>query len=238
MKPLRVHHLPYEIDEESDRHHYYENHWKRVALALLARHAGDVKDWSFLDYGCGRGESLAYAASMGMVPFGLDSDPRCVALSQLHGKAEILDLAHPERQVQPSSFDVVACFHVLEHVENPKRVLTMLGKAARRYVLIAVPNLQKIPNLRKPRTDPSPTNPGHLQSWDHSHFRNLAETHCGLELISWANDATMVPFVSEFVRRLLGNKAVIRLESGPFRRMFPFWGISIIALLRPRMATQ
>jgi hypothetical protein len=226
-------HLPYEIDETADRHHFYENHWKRVALDLLRLHTGDVAGWTLLDYGCGRGETMRHAAEMGMVPFGLDSDDRCVELSSQYGKTAWLDISSPGRQVQASSVDVVACFHVLEHVENPKQILTLLGRAAKRYVLVAVPNLQRIPNLRKPWAPPPETNRGHLQSWDHTHFRNLAEHHCGLQVVAWGHDATIVPVASETVRRLFGTKAVIRLETGLFRRLFPYWGLSVIALLKP-----
>lgn len=233
MNKLKKAHLPYVVNEEADRHHYYENHWKRVALDLLLKHAGDVKGWKLLDYGCGRGETMDYAARLGMLPFGLDSDPRCVELASEFGGTELLDVSDPQQQVGPASHDVVACFHVLEHVENPKETLTMLGRAATRYVLVAVPNLQKIPNLRKPHAMPPKINEGHLQSWDHAHFQNLAETHCGLELIAWANDATIVPVASELVRRIFGTRAVVSFETGLFRRMFPYWGISIIALLKP-----
>lgn len=233
-----ISHLPYAVDEQHDRHHFYENHWKRVALNLLVQHAGNVSGWRLLDYGCGRGETMEYAARLGLIPFGLDSDPRCVELSSKFGGATLLDIPNAARQVQPASYDVVACFHVLEHVENPKETLPMLGRAATKYVLVAVPNLQKIPNLRKPHTPPPKINEGHLQSWDHAHFRNLAEVHCGLELVAWAHDATLVPVASEFVRRVFGTKAVITLETGLFRRLFPFWGISIIALLRPCSGTK
>jgi len=229
----RIKHLPYTVDEASDRHHYYENQWKRVALDLLLKHAGDVTGWTLLDYGCGRGETMEYASRMGMKPLGLDSDPRCVALASKYGKVALLNIDDPQNQVQPASVDVVACFHVLEHVDNPKAVLSMLGRAATRYILVAVPNLQKIPNLRKPWATPSRVNEGHLQSWDHAHFRNLAEFHCGLELISWGSDATIVPVASEIVRRLFGTKALIWLETGIFRRLFPYWGVSVIALLKP-----
>lgn len=228
-----ISHLPYEVDESTDRYHYYENHWKRVALNLLKSHAADVKGWTLLDYGCGRGETMHYAAELGMAPFGLDSDPQCVELSSRFGKVSLLDVAKPDLQVLPSSFDVVACFHVLEHVENPKQVLTLLGRAARRYLLVAVPNLQRIPNLRKPWVGPTQTNRGHLQSWDHTHFQNLAEQHCSLRVVAWGHDATIVPVASELVRRLFGNRALIHLETGLFRRIFPFWGLSIIALLEP-----
>jgi SAM-dependent methyltransferase len=229
----QITHLPYAIDEATDRNHFFENHWKRVALALLERHAGDLSNMTILDFGCGRGETMQYAAERGMVPTGFDTDPHCVALASRFGRTETLDLTRVPEQAGEKSFDVVACFHVLEHVENPKETLTLLGRAARQYVLVAVPNLQKIPNLRKPWATPLKTNEGHLQSWDHAHFQNLAETHCGLQLIAWANDATIVPIASEFIRRLFGNRFVLSLETGLFCRLFPYWGISIIALLRP-----
>lgn len=236
--PQRIEHIPYIIDEASSRNHFFENHWKRVALNLLLERAGNVSGWRLLDYGCGRGETMDYAARLGMLPFGLDSDPQCVELSSKFGVATLLDIPNAARQVQPASSDVVACFHVLEHVENPKETLSMLGRAATKYVLVAVPNLQQIPNLRKPRTPPPRINVGHLQSWDHAHFRNLAEIHCGLELVAWGHDATIVPVASELVRRVFGTKAVVALETGLFRRLFPYWGISIIALLRPCSVTR
>lgn len=177
---------------------------------------------------------MDYALKLGLLPYGLDSDPRCVELASRFGDASLLNTSTPEHQVKPVSFDVVACFHVLEHVDNPKAILTMLGRAATRYVLVAVPNLQTIPNLRKPHAPPPKINEGHLQSWDHAHFRNLAETHCGLELVAWASDATIVPVASEVVRRLLGTRAVVSLETGLFRCLFPYWCISVIALLKPR----
>jgi SAM-dependent methyltransferase len=228
-----IHHLPYTIDETKDRHYFYENYWKRVALDLLARNAGPLQGMSILDFGCGRGETMQYARERGMIPTGLDTDPQCVALASRFGRSEQLDLARVANQVGEKSFDVVACFHVLEHVDSPKETLTILGKAARKYVIAAVPNLQKIPNLRKPRSAPQIINEGHLQSWDHSHFRNLAENHCGLRLISWGFDATQVPVFSEFVNRVFGFRAAIRMETGFFRWLFPYWGISVIALLEP-----
>jgi trans-aconitate methyltransferase len=228
-----IQHLPYEINERHDIHHFYENHWKRVALDLLSGHVRELKGMSLLDYGCGRGETMMYALARGMSVRGLDADPECVRLAARYGPAQLLDLGDPATQVGEKTVDVVACFHVLEHVDNPKQILGMLARAARQYVLVAVPNLQRIPNLRKPHACPEKCNEGHLQSWDHAHFRNLAENHCGLKVIAWANDATRVPVASEIVRRTLGNKAVIRLETGIFRTLFPYWGTSIIALMKP-----
>lgn len=225
-----IKHLPYTVNESEDRNHYYENYWKRVALQLLAKHAGRLNGMTLLDFGCGRGETMQYARDAGMLPAGLDTDPTCVALASRFGNTQELDLQRTAEQVGVNSFDVVACFHVLEHVDNPKETLSMLATAARKYVLTAVPNLQKIPNLRRPWANPPETNEGHLQSWDHSHFRNLAEKHCGLRLVSWGFDATQFPVVSEVVSRAFGPRMAIRLETGFLRWLFPYWGISVIGL--------
>ena len=228
-----VKHIPYTINEAGNRFHFYETLWKERALELLQNHEPDVNGWSLLDYGCGRGETLKVAAEMGMVPEGVDVDPECVRLAGQHGKASLLDLGPSGTMPAPGSYDVVTCFHVLEHVDNPKQVLSSLAGIARRYVILAVPNLQKIPNFRKPRQGAVEINEGHLQSWDHAHFKNLAERHCGLKLVSWGHDATVVPVASELVKRVFGERALIKLETGLFRRMFPYWGHSIIGLFTP-----
>jgi hypothetical protein len=85
---------------------------------------------------------------------------------------------------------------------------------------------RKFPSFCKPHAQPPKINEGHLQSWDHSRFRNLAEVHYGLELVAWAHDATLVPVASEFVRRVFGTGAFIALETGLFRRLFPYWGFA------------
>lgn len=226
-------HIPYSIDEKTERNHFFENHWKRVALRLLAAHEPELHGLTLLDYGCGRGETLEYARAYGMESYGLDVDPECVRVAGRRGKAEVLDLSRAIEQVGIETYDIVTCFHVLEHVDNPKQVLTMLGRAARRYVLTAVPNLRLISNLRRPRRETQMVNEGHLQSWDHAHFRNLAERHCGLRIISWGFDATILPVVSELCKRLFGTNAVLKLETGLFSRWFPFNGNSVIALMEP-----
>ncbi|MGC6426479.1 MAG: class I SAM-dependent methyltransferase [Akkermansiaceae bacterium] len=230
MKEIK--HLPYDLDEKNNRFHYYETLWKHKAIELLSQNCDhQIDGMTLFDYGCGRGETLKIAAQKGMITEGQDIDPECVERAKKHGKAEIMSLVEGRAVLPENKWDVVTCFHVLEHVDNPKAVLSDLAKASKEYVLIAVPNLQRIPNIRKPNELP-PVNNGHLQSWDHPTFLNLAETQCGLELVSWGHDATILPVVSELCRKLLGQKQVIKLETGLFRKLFPFWGHSIIGLFR------
>ena len=236
MSSPRISHLPYILPNSGSRFYFYENYWKRVALRLLHKHSGDLRGMTLLDYGCGRGETMAYAKELGLKVKGLDVDPECVRIASQYGPAEVLNLADPKLQVPRKGFDVIACFHVLEHVDNPRAVLSLLGEGARRFVLVAVPNLAKFPNLRRPWKDPSYVNRGHLQSWDHDHFKTLSEVHCGLQVVDWGFDATIIPPFSEFCRRVGGERFAIFMETKVFRYFFPFAGISIIALLRPDLA--
>ena len=227
-------HLPKTIDEAGNRNHFHENHWKRVGMDLLQRHLGDLSGLSLLDYGCGRGETLRLAAERGMRPQGTDLDPECVAISRAHGETVQLTSPHdPLAQFGEKSFDVVTCFHVLEHVDRPKEILSGLGKIARRSVVLAVPNLRALPQPRFLRREPLSVNEGHLQGWDHAHLRNLAERHCDLRIEAWAHDHCHMPVIGHLVSRFAGEKALIALETGLFVRLFPFHSASLIALMTP-----
>lgn len=226
-------HLPYQIDPSANRFHYYENLWKQVGLGLLTKHV-NVRGKTLLDYGCGRGEALRLFSAAGMSVTGADTDPECVRIAGDHGQAVVLNPENPVAQFGEKSFDVITCFHVLEHVPSPVKTLNDLSRIARSHVVLAVPNLRFLYWMFKRRFDLSLINEGHLQGWDHWHFRNLAERHCGLELVEWGTDATILPVISETVNRYLGPKTAIRLETGLFRKIFPYQCFSVIGLFRVR----
>jgi SAM-dependent methyltransferase len=229
---MSISHLPYQIDEKTNRFQFYENYWKRQGLSLLLKHC-DPRGKALLDYGCGRGECLDYARKAGFAVQGTDIDPECVKLSAQYGPSCVLNPADPLSQFGSKSFDVVTCFHVLEHVENPKQVLGALSRISREYLVLAVPNLHNLGGLRPKPISLATVNEGHLQSWDHGHFLNLAERHCGLKLVEWGTDATLLPFFSNWSQKILGTRATIRLETGPFRKLFPYFGVSVLGLFRP-----
>lgn len=229
---MSIRHLPYEINDQQDRFHYYETLWKKQGLELLLKHC-PAAGKTLLDYGSGRGECLDFAARAGFKVKGTDLDPKCVELSQRYGEACLLDASDPLGQFGVKSFDVITCFHVLEHVDNPKAVLGALGRMAQQFVVLAVPNLRYLHRTFKRTIDLNAVNSGHLQSWDHWHLLNLAENHCGLKLVEWGTDATILPFLSNCSQKLLGTRATIWLETGIFRALFPFHGISVLGLFKP-----
>jgi SAM-dependent methyltransferase len=224
-------HLPYQIDPSKNRFHYYENLWKRKGLELLVKNVS-VHGRTLLDYGCGRGEALQLFSGAGLQVTGADTDPECVRLASAHGRSLLLDPADPVAQFGPKSFDFITCFHVLEHVPSPIETLRALARIGRSHVVLAVPNLRFLYWMFNREFNLKLINEGHLQGWDHWHFRNLAERHCGLELVEWATDATILPVLSELSNRFLGPRFTIRLETGLFKKIFPYQCFSIIGLFR------
>lgn len=226
-------HLPYEIDPSKNRFHYYENLWKRIGLELLTRHV-EVSGKTLLDYGCGRGESLDIFGRAGLKVTGTDTDAECVRIASQYGRTVILKPEDPVAQFGPKSFDFITCFHVLEHVPSPIKTLQDLARIARSHVVLAVPNLRFLYWMFHKQFDYNLINEGHLQGWDHWHFRNLAERHCGLELVEWGSDATILPGVSEFSNRVFGQRFTIQLETGLFRKVFPYQCLSVLGLFKVR----
>lgn len=231
---MPVEHLPYQIDPEGSRFHRYEQLWKETALALLLEETSTLQGWSHLDFGCGRGETMAMAGKLGMVSHGTDIDPQCLRLSSAYGGTTQLGRESPLELFGEKSFDLVTCFHVLEHLPRPKETLAALAKIARQRVLVAVPNLSGFHDLlrSKSRWDRA-VNQGHLQSWDHAHFRNLAERHCGLRILTWGFDTVIVPPISQWVENVFGMRAAIALETRFFKRLYPYASLSVIALMQP-----
>ena len=233
IAPAAPKHLPYEIDPSRHRFHYYENLWKRIGLGLLQQHY-DVRGKTLLDYGCGRGEALNLFAEAGMLATGTDTDPECVRIASHSGRALLLDTNDPLGQFGTKSYDVISCFHVLEHVPSPVQTLNHLREIARSYVVLAVPNLRFLNWMFHRKFELSFVNEGHLQGWDHWHFRNLAERHSGLDLVEWGSDATILPLFSETAQRLFGQRFAMQLETGIFRKLFPYHCLSVIGLFKVR----
>ena len=219
VSPSNIKHLPYEIDEGTNRFFYYENLWKREGLNLLLKHC-DPRGMSLLDYGCGRGECLQMAKEAGLVVLGTDVDPECVRLGARYGPTCALNTEDPVSQFGPKSFDVIACFHVLEHVENPKRVLRTIATIARSYVILAVPNLGRFHGLHE-RPELGMVNEGHLQSWDHCHLLGLARATLRTETRGLGYGCNVHSFLEQSVPEVPGNKIDHQARNRHIPQVFP-----------------
>lgn len=229
---MKIDHLPYVIDESKSKNHYYETYWKVVALKLLSQYISNPNGMTLLDYGCGRGETMRLASDAGYIVSGADIDETCLDLSKQWGATIKLqenseDITH---LFDGKTYDVITCFHVLEHIPNPLSLLKQLRGLSNQYILLAVPNLRQLHGLRRNPNSLSDINSGHLQGWDHGHLLNMATVHAGLKLVAWTADATVLPLLSGLVYRIFGMKAAIKVETGLFKKLLPYHSISIIGL--------
>jgi len=225
---MKVKHIPYDTKEEDNRS-YHEHYWKVRALQLLLKEVKDPHGFRLLDYGSGRGEFLLMARDAGFEVSGVDVDETCVELSRRFGSAELIDPEDYLESFPTGNVDVISSSHVLEHVENPRRLLKNMRRVARRYVLVTVPNLERFRSLGS--HDPW-VNEGHLQGWDRETLSNLAVRHCGLELVGSSSDMTKIPSLSYRIGRLFGHDVEKAINLKVFSRLWPRKSLSIIALYK------
>ena len=97
-----------------------------------------------LDIGCGKGEFTLALQQQGFVCTGIDMKARLIAHLQAHcptvswKHASSTDLA-----AMTERFDVLAMYHVLEHVSDPKAMLTAVKALANPGALIVI----EVPNV-------------------------------------------------------------------------------------------
>ena len=100
---------------------------KEIALRQLLRD----KQYEVLDVGCGCG---IFSEAAGRLPFvrsvlGIDLTPECVKTAQRHAAGDPMltgKLTYELKAVEDiprDDYDIVTCFEVLEHVDNPREVL-------------------------------------------------------------------------------------------------------------------
>lgn len=87
------------------------------------------KEGRLLDVGCAFGFFLKLAEKYGFQPFGIDISSYAVKKARKIVKGKILQGDIEEDIPFPDNFfDVITLFDILEHLKNPKRVLSQLKK--------------------------------------------------------------------------------------------------------------
>lgn len=115
----------------------------RETYAYFVSRAGlEVSGRHVLEIGCGLGDFLALAQADGAEVLGVEMDGLYADFAEQKRGLHIFR-HHIERQSFDQQFDVIAMFHVLEHLEDPAALLgtirSLLAPGGR--LLIEVPNL-------------------------------------------------------------------------------------------------
>jgi SAM-dependent methyltransferase len=179
-----------------------------------------------LDVGCGWGYWQAYLANLDDVRYaGLEFSKSAVAACQEKGldvrRRRVEDVADAE----PESFDVVASFQVLEHVEDPAGFFTACLGCVRPggRLIISVPNNDSFMGRRENNYLDYP--PHHVSWWTMKTMEYLAAVH-GLTMVdshldeARGNELAMhnAGYIQGFLNRLLGRSFRL-IRNAPLDRL-------------------
>jgi SAM-dependent methyltransferase len=123
-------------------------------LALDREKFGEVLDLlepyrgggHLLDVGCSIGLFLDLARERGWRGTGIEFAPRALAYARDRYGLEVLDVPLEEAGFEPESFDAVGLLSVLEHTNEPRRMLSDVARVLRPggAVYIVVPNVESL----------------------------------------------------------------------------------------------
>jgi 2-polyprenyl-6-hydroxyphenyl methylase/3-demethylubiquinone-9 3-methyltransferase len=111
------------------------NPWRvpYFADALREHFGADLSQVRLLDIGCGGGVLAEEFAKMGCQVTGIDLSDESLAVARAHARAEGLPIAYQngsatQLPLDGSSFEVVSCCDVLEHIPDWERVIAEVGR--------------------------------------------------------------------------------------------------------------
>jgi SAM-dependent methyltransferase len=123
-------------------------------LALDREKFGEVLDLlepyrgagRLLDVGCSIGLFLDLARERGWDGVGIEFAPRALAYAREEYGLEVLDVPLDEAAFEPESFDAVGLLSVLEHTNEPRRMLGDVARVLRPggAVYVVVPNVESL----------------------------------------------------------------------------------------------
>ena len=206
---------------------------EKIAELFIENFDANDPNFCALDIGCGVG-NVEKALKRQLPGARLDiADAYQQCLETTHavgniGESYMIDeLLFDVKARIEKKYDVIVMSHVLEHLIFPAEaldeVLTMLKPSG--VLIVAVPNPVRpsvfIANIFKLHY----VNRGHVHSWDRSHWINFLENIMGCEVSKYQSDYIQLPWASK--------SALLRKIGKVFVRVFPWWGFSNIAVVKP-----
>jgi len=96
-----------------------------------------------LDVGCGTGDFLRVARTRGWDVSGTEISPYAVRAARADGFL-VVEGEVWETRLPSEAFDVVTCWHVIEHASDPRRVIGEIHRVLRPggWLVLATPNLE------------------------------------------------------------------------------------------------
>lgn len=165
--------------------------------ASLHNLLASVEGSNVLEIGCGEGyiQPLVAEHKLGQ-QYGFDIDYPIVVQARDYYSEAFYSVASAENIPFPTkSFDVVLAIEVMEHVENPEKMLKEMLRVCRQYVLVSVPRepIWRILNIARLKYLKTFGNtPGHINHWSTQSFVRFLENDLQIIQINRPLPWTMV----------------------------------------------
>lgn len=193
-----------------------------------------------LDYGCGRGEIMKLLAKQGHLPLGCDIDQQCLSLCEKYGKVFYIDPENFRKALEGiNNVDLIIMSHVLEHIQDPTKILNILKPKTKFGFILAVPNPHYMICIVKSllRIKPKGVIEGHFYSWDWDHFKNFLEFHAKLKILYYEYDSVGFPIPYKTRAFLAKIRLLPLLEEYILKSLFPRFCRSIIVFCSENLNT-
>lgn len=146
---------------------------------------------NFLDAGCGEGfvARIMLERLPGLELTGFDFNPASVAMARAKNPgATFREASIFEIPFEDDQFDVVGCFEVLEHQDDPDAALAEVARVARQAVVLSVPHepFFSLANAARGKNwdvRPRGSDPDHRQLWTRRAFSAFVGGHPELEVV-------------------------------------------------------
>lgn len=172
FRPVLLHRLRYLMTPQLDLYANIER--------LFVRHL--PLNSTIADYGCGTGQGTVRLINRHVISaFGFDSDPEVVDFARdvFGNLAHFVDSDWIEQPPNPDiKFDLITCVEVIEHVHNPKKLLSVIRDLSAPNGTIVLSTQNTFSDYRK--------NNSHTGRFDALSFREMLEEYFpGVRIVDW-----------------------------------------------------
>jgi len=132
-----------------------------------------AKDKFVLDFGCGHGYGTNYLAQVAKKIIGVDLNSNYIRYAKKRYQSRNLQYSisnQKETNLQKSSFDLIVCYEVIEHVENIHQVLQTIKSLLKPDGIF----IASTPNKKLSfQNHGNPVNPFHIKEYTKDEFQTL-----------------------------------------------------------------
>lgn len=154
-----------------------KDHWQK-AVYLNARRIAALNGFSRVaDFGCGSGYKLIKFFSKYEVA-GFEIEPALSFLKEKYPTRTWLDGSFIDDI--DLDFDLVICSDVLEHLDDPSRLLKKFASSSGKIFVLSTPALELLSEKGASRRNGPPSNKSHLLEWSTVEFSNFVSSELSI----------------------------------------------------------